>query len=80
MNRQLGRYLVLVNDGVPPGRAAQRAFATDLDRALLRYVRRESFDSLELAIPSVATPEPAPVPRAEALTVLGKLSVLLDEW
>ena len=78
VNRQLDRYLVLVNQAVSPGTAALRAFGTDLDRALLRYSRRESFDALVVALPVDTPPEPRPLPRAEALTHLGVLSLAID--
>jgi tetratricopeptide (TPR) repeat protein len=78
VNRQLRRFLVLLDRGVSPGRAAELAFDADLDRALQRYARRERFDSLVVSLPEAAPPAPQPLARSEALLELGRLSLLLD--
>lgn len=78
VNQQLRQYLALVDRGVRPGDAAPQAFGADLDRVLLRYMRRKSFDLLEVAVPAVAAPEPVALPRADALTALGTLSLAID--
>ncbi|MGI9591394.1 MAG: tetratricopeptide repeat protein [Myxococcota bacterium] len=78
VNQQLNRYLVLIGRGVAAGEAAATAFGGKLDRPLLRYARRQRFDSLDVAIPAVESPEPRPVPPGEALLGLGRLSLAID--
>lgn len=78
VNQQLSRYLRMLERGVRAGEAAETAFDADLDRELLRYMRRKRFDALEVAIPAPPAPEATPLHPGEALLELGLLALALD--
>ncbi len=79
--QRLDQYLAITREGRPPEAAIERAFGTNpfgLDKAIARYVRSDSFDTLAIRLPgSGARGAARPLPRAEVSTRLGWLALAL---
>ena len=82
--RRFDRYFSRVQRGSGYRTALEEAFGESpeaLQKALSEYVRRRSFDAMQISAPSrlaTAIDEPRPLPRARALPRLGWLAIQLE--